>query len=89
MLKFGGGGGGGGGIFQCKVLVSLNMNIFKYFTYLIGCQTLIEKLHFNTKLLESGLFLGTIGHPFLSPFGQEYPFLQVSEIFLSRSAVSA
>ena len=26
---------------------------------------------------------------FVSPVGQEYPFLQVSEIFLSRSAVSA
>ena len=27
--------------------------------------------------------------PFFSPIGQEYPFLQVSEIFLSRPAVSA
>ena len=26
---------------------------------------------------------------FFSPIGQEYPFLQVSEIFLSRPAVSA
>ena len=26
---------------------------------------------------------------FFSPIGQEYPFLQVSEIFLSRPAISA
>ena len=64
------------------------MNILKYFTYLIGCRTVIEKLHFNTKFLESGLFRGTIGHPFFSPIGQEYPFLQMSEIFLSRPAGS-
>ena len=34
--------------------------------------------------------LNTLDVPYyFSPIGQEYPFLQVSEIFLSRPAVSA